>query len=147
MGMVVSDETINAFLKELTQDVVKPADFQAAFKRSGISELQFFNCDARRVGGPADSENLFRQPGGHYARRALGVFHAGQANGDHRGRGRARGQLRRRIDEPSDEELKAFFEKYKDQYPCPSSPEPGFREPQKIALQYFKADTRSSSPW
>ncbi len=45
-----------------------------------------------------------------------------------------------RIDEPGDEELKTFFEQYKDRYALPDSPEPGFREPQKIALQYFKAN-------
>ena len=45
-----------------------------------------------------------------------------------------------RIDEPSDEELKTFFEQYKDRYPLPDSPEPGFREPQRVALQYFKAN-------
>ena len=45
-----------------------------------------------------------------------------------------------RIDEPSDEELKTLFEEHNEDYPLPESPEPGFREPQQIALQWFKAD-------
>ncbi len=44
------------------------------------------------------------------------------------------------VPQPTDAELKAFFEKYKEQYPLPDSPEPGFREPQRIALEYFRAD-------
>ena len=31
------------FLKRWTQDVVKRAEFQAAFKRSGLSDIQFFS--------------------------------------------------------------------------------------------------------
>ena len=42
LGMVVSDEQINAFLKGWTQDVVKRDEFLRAFKRSGLSEIQFF---------------------------------------------------------------------------------------------------------
>jgi hypothetical protein len=41
---------------------------------------------------------------------------------------------------PSEEELKDLFEKYKDKLPNPVSAEPGFRIPHKIEVQYFKAD-------
>ena len=44
------------------------------------------------------------------------------------------------VPKPSDDELKAFFEKYKDDLPQPDSPEPGFRVPQKIEVEYFKAE-------
>ena len=45
-----------------------------------------------------------------------------------------------RATEPSDEQLEKLFEEHKDQYPRPDSPDPGFREPAKVALEYFKAD-------
>ena len=45
-----------------------------------------------------------------------------------------------KVDNPSDEELKAFFNEHKEEYSLPDSPQPGFREPQRIALQWFKAD-------
>jgi hypothetical protein len=45
-----------------------------------------------------------------------------------------------RIPDPSDDDLKAFFEEYKTKYPRPDLPDPAFRVPQKIALQFFKAD-------
>jgi hypothetical protein len=41
---------------------------------------------------------------------------------------------------PSDDELKAFFEKYKDDLPQPDSADPGFRIPQKIEIEYLKAE-------
>jgi len=40
---------------------------------------------------------------------------------------------------PSEEDLRAFFEKYKDRLPDPNSPDPGFREPHRIDVQYLKA--------
>ena len=44
------------------------------------------------------------------------------------------------IAEPSEAQLKEFFEQYKGNYASPESPEPGFRVPKKVALQYVKAD-------
>jgi hypothetical protein len=40
---------------------------------------------------------------------------------------------------PSDSELKSFFEKYKDAFSSPDSPEPGFKEPARAKFQYFLA--------
>lgn len=46
----------------------------------------------------------------------------------------------RRIPEPSDEQLAAFYDKYKDQVASPMSPEPGFKLPDGVKLEYLKAD-------
>src|SRR5690606_19166320 len=40
--------------------------------------------------------------------------------------------------EPSEKEIKELFEKYKEQIDDPDFPEPGFRVPRKIAIQYVK---------
>lgn len=52
------------------------------------------------------------------------------------------------VPEPSEEELVAFFDEYKDDEPMPQpvmnielpSPNPGFAEPRKVAVQYLMAD-------
>jgi hypothetical protein len=44
------------------------------------------------------------------------------------------------VGEPKEEELLALFEKHKQQFPSPESPEPGFRQPYRAKFQYFKAD-------
>lgn len=41
---------------------------------------------------------------------------------------------------PKEDDLKAYFEKYKDRTPSPDSAEPGFRVPQKVELEYFVAN-------
>ena len=41
---------------------------------------------------------------------------------------------------PTDAVLAKFFDEHKDRVHDPEAPEPGFREPQKIAFAYFKAD-------
>lgn len=42
--------------------------------------------------------------------------------------------------QPSDEDLEKFFERHQNQLPEPNSPEPGFKEPAKMAFQYFQAN-------
>ena len=42
MGIVVSDDFINNFLKSITKERVERKVFEAAFKHAGISDLQFF---------------------------------------------------------------------------------------------------------
>ena len=40
----------------------------------------------------------------------------------------------------TEKELKEFFDECKTRYPIPDSPEPGFRLPKRIAVQYFRAN-------
>ncbi len=47
----------------------------------------------------------------------------------------------KKVPDPKPAELEKFFEAHKNQYASPDSPEPGFRVPQRIAVQYFRADT------
>ena len=42
-----------------------------------------------------------------------------------------------KVPTPTNEEVEEFFEKYKNRYPHAASPEPGFRVPKRIAVQYF----------
>ena len=45
-----------------------------------------------------------------------------------------------KVPDPGNKTLEAFFDKYRDQYPDPNSPEPGFRVPKRITVQYFEAN-------
>jgi len=44
------------------------------------------------------------------------------------------------VSDPSDEEVKKFYEEHKETFPNPDSPTPGFKQPKRITVQYFKAD-------
>lgn len=140
LGMVVTKEQINAFLKRWTRDVVKPAEFQAVFKRAGLSELQFF--------GLMRDELLARQMRAMFYVSLEGMTPAERWDYFKRVKQMATVEALPvpvdnylgRIDEPTDEQLKTFFEDHREAYPAPDSPEPGFHDPQRIALQWFKAN-------
>ena len=40
---------------------------------------------------------------------------------------------------PSDRQIEEFYDKYKDQFPLPSSPDPGFKQHHQFAFGYLKA--------
>jgi len=44
------------------------------------------------------------------------------------------------VADPDEATLTQFFDKYKDQEQVPESPEPGFQEPKRVAVEYFKVD-------
>jgi hypothetical protein len=138
-GVVISDTTINNFLKQLTEDRVKSTNFLTAFKRSGISELQFFNAMRDEL-ATLQLDSIFQTSlRGITPAERWGYFNRVKQQAtieavpvpveDYLGK-----------DEPTDVELKAFFEENKEKLPFPNSPEPGFREPQKVALEWFKAN-------
>jgi hypothetical protein len=46
-----------------------------------------------------------------------------------------------RAPRPNKSELQTFYEKYKDQYPSPGFPDPGFKQRPQYKFAYFKADS------
>ena len=140
LGMVVSDEQINAFLKRWTRDVVKRAEFQAAFKRSGLSEIQFFNLMRDELLAQQLQQMFYVSLEGITPAERWDYFTRVKQMATIEAVPVAVANYVARVDEPSDEELKAFFDEHKEEYSLPDSPEPGFREPQRVALQWFKAD-------
>ena len=120
LGMVVSDEQIKAFLKRWTRDAVKTAEFQAAFKRSGLSEIQFLNLMGDELLAqqlqrmfyvslegitPAERWDYFLRVKQMAAIEAVPLAVADYLGG---------------VDDPSDEELSTFFDEHKEEYPLPA---------------------------
>jgi hypothetical protein len=150
MGLTVSDKTINNFLQGWTRDSVKPADMQAAFKRSGLSDFQFFNLMRDELAAKQFRE-MFYYSLMDISPTGRGVFVLTPAERwEYFLRVKQMASIEAapvpvanyvdRVKDPGDEKLAAFFEENKDREPHPGSPEPGFREPQRVALQWFKAD-------
>jgi hypothetical protein len=149
VGMVVNDETINKFLRDWTADRVKAADFEAAFKRMpAVSDLQFFNLMREEL----VARQLFNSFVPSLQVSGLPTATPSQ-RWDWYNRLHCKALIEavplpvadyvHRIDDPSDEELQKFFDEHKDNLPNPASPKPGFRIPQKVALEYFKADVET----
>lgn len=140
MGMVVTNAAINEFLKELTRNAVTVDGIRSAFRNAGMTDRQFFHV--------MRDELLANQL---YAMFEVSLYPATPGERwDYFNRVKRSANIEaipitvescvQQVEDPSDEELKAFFEEHKNQIAFPFSPTPGFRRPHKAAFQYFKAD-------
>jgi hypothetical protein len=141
MGMVVSDDAINELLGGWTKNSVKPKEIEGAINHTPtVTVAQFFDLMrewllARQLdetftpslaaATPSQRWDWYNRLNCNAVIEAISVPVADYIS---------------KVDEPTDEELKKFFEENKDNLPDPESPKPGFRSPHKVALEYFKAD-------
>jgi hypothetical protein len=157
IGMTISNDTINEFLKTYPLDFARsypqllkfvsengiPAqDVAAMIDQQKLTQDQFF--DIMR------DEYRAMEVGRLFVLSLQGITPAERWEYFCRLRNQATVELipveveqflaEAQVKDPSEEELKALFEKYKGELPNPVSPEPGFRIPHKIEVQYFMAD-------
>jgi hypothetical protein len=146
LGMVVSDETITRFLENWTQKRVPLDKIRAAIGRTPpVSDAQFFDLlrdellaqrlvDTFRpsilignepIATPSQRWDWFNRVNRKAVIEAVPFAVANYAD---------------EVKTPSEEVLKKFFDENKNTLPDPTSPNPGFRRPQKAAIEYFKAD-------
>jgi hypothetical protein len=145
MGIVVSDNSINEFLKRITFDSLTSdqiAQIIAQLKPQGLPMSQGRLFDALRtellaaeftqmfeVGlaatPPAQRWDYFERVN---RRASVELLALPVAN------------FLSEVPDPKNAELREFFDKHKERIQQPGSPEPGFKQPKKAAFQYFKAD-------
>ncbi len=145
LGMTVSEESIRHFLEGWTESKVPLDKIQAAIRRTGITDAQFFDLlrsellAQRLVQTFVPSVFIGNEPIATPSQRwdwwnrinrmavieAVPFAVANYIDG---------------VKAPGDKVLEDFFEENKDRVPNPVSPDPGFRRPQKVAIEYFKAD-------
>jgi hypothetical protein len=140
IGMVISDQTINGFLQLITAGKLAASDISTIIRQQGLNDHQFFDIIRDELRAleitqlfkfslegvtPAERWEYFCQIRKQASVELIPVEVE---------------QFLDQVNAPSEEELKALFEKDKDKLPNPSSPEPGFRIPHKIDVQYFKAE-------
>ena len=139
MGLDVTDTEVNAFLKEVTGDRVTSHQFNEILSSLRISQAQLFAAFRTEL-----LAMNFRQL---FSQSIEGSPPAERWDYYQRLNRRATVEIApipvakfvSRVAEPDEGALQAFFDKYKEEYSDPASVEPGFRDPQKIALEYFKA--------
>jgi len=141
LGLMVDNTAINAFLRELTGGSVETFELKNILdKEIRLSQRRLFELLGHELLALRFQEmfqvSLPAMPPGQrwdYFTRlkrqaAIGVV-AVEVK-----------KFAEEIPDPGDEKLQAFFEQYKDNFPNPTSPEPGFHQPHKIAVRYFKAN-------
>jgi hypothetical protein len=139
-GVVISDRAINEFLEQITQQKLTRDDLAAISNEMKINQSALFEGLKTRLA----------------ARSMRTMFLFGLANAPPAQKWEYYLRLNRRaraemvavpvasfVDDvkmPDDKTISAFFEEHKDEIRRPGSPEPGFKQPHEVALQYFKAD-------
>jgi len=139
MGMVISDGAINKYLRDFTNDQIKPQVFNDIVKQLGATQPQLFEA----LRGELMAKRL----------RDISLAGAGQSTPAQRWDYYRRQKQRASVevapvrvedfigevaDAPT-EDLQAFFDAHKEQEPDPASPTPGFKEPKKAAFQVVVA--------
>lgn len=143
LGMHVSDERINALIARFTQDLV-PAEQIAGILPSistRISQQQLFdvirpelmandllflvNSGTQSNTSPAERWDYFLRTRQSTTAEIVAV---------------SVDDFIDQVPDPSEKELLAFFNEYKEEYPQPGSPDPGFRLPERRSFEYFQAD-------
>ncbi len=139
-GMVVSDDAINNFLETETLGRVSSEKMREVIEHAGLSTGQFFLLLRHELlalkaqelfrpsllaSTPAQRWDYFNRINRYATIEAVAVPAA-----DYLGK----------VLSPTDEDLKTFFEENKERIATPDSPEPGFRQPQRVALAYVQAD-------
>jgi len=140
LGLVVSDDTINSFLRDLTTaQNISSETVQQIMRSRQISEDHLF--------GMLRHELLAMQLQTMFGYSLGGVTPAQRWDYYQRLNRKAKvevapvpvAQFVPQVADPDDAVLKEFFEKHKSSLSDPTSSQPGFREPQRVALEYFKA--------
>lgn len=141
LGIVISDARINQYLRGLTLNKVTSDQIRNLLMRMDVSQGRIFEglrttLLAHEVRLLSLEPFLSTAPPGlrwDYYRRLnerLSIEAVPVEVSDFVGM----------VEEPSQTELQAFFEQYKDREALPSSPEPGFHQPERGKFQYFRAD-------
>src|SRR5690606_7635911 len=138
MGLVVSDRAINDFLKQVTaeslgnQDILRVIASLQTGGRVSVARVydairtemlaskysQMFFQSLRDV-PPAQRFEYYARLNQHATAEVLPL-----AVADFIGQ----------VPDPTDDELKKFYEQHKNSYPDPNSPEPGFKQPKRAAF-------------
>lgn len=138
LGMVVSDDAINAYLRQRTGDRVTGATFRDIAAQMNTGQQRIF--EALRM-------ELLARELQEISLRAFQTTPAQRFDYYRRLNQRAVVEVvpvrvedfTGQVADPPDEELRAFFEEHKEREPQPDSPDPGFKQPKKAAFEVVVA--------
>ncbi len=145
LGMVISDDTINAFLREWTNRAVPRAEILKTFQKAGLKTEQFFAMLREELLAKQLWETFQSSLGAATPAQRWDYFNRVHCSATLEAIPIAVASFVQQIDDPPEAELKEFFEKSKHRIPNPESPDPGFRKPHRVELHYLKAEIEKFS--
>lgn len=140
LGVVVSDAAINDFIRQITENRLSRDEIAGVISSLRISNYQLFDALRTRL--------MALRVRSLFGRGLVAAPPAQQWEYFQRLNRRARTELVAipvsdfvsQVPDPSEAELRKFFEEGKNRVAQPGSPEIGFKQPHKVALQYLKAE-------
>ncbi len=144
LGVEVGDEAVVDYLNQLADGTVVPSEYGQLLRSStqaNLSESQLFALMARELKAQKVRDMVHR--GGYPSSPIAAWDYYNRLN-----RLVKAEMVPISVDdyldqvegEPTEAEVVELYEKYKDRYPFPLSPEPGFRRREKRAFEYVKVD-------
>ena len=143
-GMMISDRAVNDFLRQLSADVLAPQQIEALIANlqpgRTVSVSKVFDAIRTELMA-AQFRQMFAQSLKDFPPEQRFAFYS-------RLNRRAKAELMPvavadfadQVADPSAEEVQKLYDKHKNDFPNPASPDPGFKQPKRAAFQYFKAD-------
>lgn len=140
LGVVITNDAINAFIREITEDRITKHQLGQMVAGMRVNQRAFFEVLrhellAMRLQMMFETSLRGATPGqrwDYYTRlkrqARVEVLPVPVAS------------FTDEIETPDESTLRAFFEAHKDDFPYPSSPEPGFHQPHRVALRYLMGD-------
>jgi len=139
-GVTVSDETITAHIKQVTRGKLSTQDFRKLIAHMRLTEEKLYEVLRDELLAQMALQLLVppspRTPEQYWEDcRKLNVTESLEVAAV------SVDQFLSQVEEPSEGQLKDFFERNKDYFPGQRGPaEPGLRQPRKIRLAYLEAD-------
>ena len=145
LGVVISKKAINGFIKEVTENSenkgVSTFQLKQILKDIGITPVQLFDILRHEMLALRARELFMVSLGGTTPAQRWDYFTRLKRKATIEVVPvRVDDYIAKVEEEPSKETLRAFFEEHRDAYAFPRSPEPGFRVPHRIAVNYLKVD-------
>lgn len=140
LGVAVDDAAVNDLLNEITEQRLSGEDIQKILRDFHISQAVLFDsmqtellsmrmqamfASSLAATTPAQGWDFYQRLNRKATVELVAVPVARFAD---------------KVPDPDEKTLQEFFNKYKDRLPDPSTPEPGFRIPRRVAVEYLKAD-------
>jgi len=143
-GIVVSNETINRFIAGWTNDLVRPEQFEgivARMGRIGLGQQDVF--EALRTVLLADRMRELVMRGVDFSGTPPGwlwdYYRRLEQSATIEAVPVVVENFRDKVPEPSEAQLRSFFDRYRDDLPAARSPDPGFRQPQRARYSFLVA--------
>jgi hypothetical protein len=143
LGLRVTDEAINAFVQSVTDGKVSAKEVNKVLAGFHASEGGFFGALGRELLAMRVRQMFRKSLEGIPPEQRYDYFLRMNRNAKIEAIPVAVEKYVDQVQAPSYEELQALFEQYKEKLYDPDSPEPGFRQPHTIDLQYLRAELES----